>query len=61
MALSIFGAQRCMFATHCPIDHPLWDGNTVVSTVQAALADLSAKQQAEFIGQTARRVYQMPG
>jgi predicted TIM-barrel fold metal-dependent hydrolase len=59
-ALSIFGAQRCMFATHYPIDHLLWDSPTMVSTVQAALADLSAKQEAEFFGETARRVYHLP-
>jgi predicted TIM-barrel fold metal-dependent hydrolase len=59
-ALNIFGAQRCMFATHYPIDHLLWDGPTMVSTVQAALADLSAEQQADFFGATARRVYRLP-
>jgi predicted TIM-barrel fold metal-dependent hydrolase len=42
------------------IDHLLWDGPTMVSTVQAVLADLSANQQAEFFGQTARRVYRVP-
>jgi predicted TIM-barrel fold metal-dependent hydrolase len=58
-ALSIFGVQRCMFASHYPIDHLLWDGQTMVSTVQAALADFSAEQQAEFFGETARRVYRI--
>ena len=32
MALSIFGARRCMFATHYPVDHLLWDSQTMVST-----------------------------
>jgi predicted TIM-barrel fold metal-dependent hydrolase len=59
-ALSIFGADRCMFATHYPIDHLLWDGPTMVSTVLAALADLSTQEQADFFGGTARRVYRLP-
>jgi len=61
MAISIFGTRRCMFATHYPIDHLLWDSQTMVSTVQAALGDLSAEQRADFFGETARRVYLLPG
>ena len=59
-ALSIFGARRCMFASHYPVDRLLWDSQTMVSTVQAALGDLSAKEHAEFFGETARRVYRLP-
>jgi len=59
-ALSIFGAGRCMFASHYPIDHLLWDTETMVSTVQAALGDLSPSEQALFFGETARRVYRLP-
>jgi predicted TIM-barrel fold metal-dependent hydrolase len=57
MAINIFGARRCMFASHYPIDHLLWDSQTMVSTMQAALADLSAEERADFFGETARRVY----
>jgi predicted TIM-barrel fold metal-dependent hydrolase len=60
MALSIFGARRCMFATHYPVDHLLWDSQTMVSTIQATLGELSSKEQAEFFGETARRVYRLP-
>ncbi|MGV9867301.1 amidohydrolase family protein [Rhodococcus koreensis] len=59
-ALGIFGAGRCMFASHYPIDHLLWDGETMVSTVQAALDDLPSAEQALFFGDTARRVYRLP-
>ncbi|MGW4332769.1 amidohydrolase family protein [Rhodococcus koreensis] len=59
-ALGIFGAERCMFASHYPIDHLLWDGETMVSTVQAALDDLPSAKQALFFGDTARRVYRLP-
>ena len=59
-ALRIFGAGRCMFASHYPIDHLLWDSDTMVSTVQAALDDLSSAEQALFFGETARRVYRLP-
>jgi predicted TIM-barrel fold metal-dependent hydrolase len=56
-AVDIFGTRRCMFASHYPIDRLLWDSQTMVSTVQAALADLSAEERADFFGDTARRVY----
>ncbi|WP_370182418.1 amidohydrolase [Rhodococcus wratislaviensis] len=59
-AISIFGAGRCMFASHYPIDHLLWDTETMVSTVQAALGDLPSTEQALFFGETARRVYRLP-
>ncbi len=59
-ALSIFGARRCMFASHYPIDHLLWDSRTMVSTVQAALGDVSSTEQALFFGDTARWVYRLP-
>ncbi|MEU2003252.1 amidohydrolase family protein [Rhodococcus sp. NPDC019627] len=59
-ALSIFGARRCMFASHYPIDHLLWDSRTMVSTVQAALGEVSATEQALFFGDTARWVYRLP-
>jgi len=32
----------------------------MVSTVQAALGDLSAEERADFFGETARRVYLLP-
>ena len=59
-ALSIFGAGRCMFASHYPIDHLLWDTETMVSTVQAALGDVPSTERALFFGETARRVYRLP-
>ncbi|MFC9549721.1 amidohydrolase family protein [Rhodococcus sp. NPDC056960] len=59
-AVGIFGADRCMFASHYPIDHLLWDGRTMVSTIEAALGDLSSTDRALFFGDTARRVYRLP-
>ncbi|OUS96395.1 amidohydrolase [Rhodococcus sp. NCIMB 12038] len=59
-AVGIFGAGRCMFASHYPIDHLLWDSETMVSTMQAALGDLPSAEQALFFGETARRVYRLP-
>jgi predicted TIM-barrel fold metal-dependent hydrolase len=49
-----------MFASHYPIDHLLWDTETMVSTVQAALGGLPSTEQALFFGETARRVYRLP-
>ena len=60
MPVSIFGARRCMFATHYPVDHLLWDSQTMVSAIQATLGELSSKEQAEVFGETARRVYRLP-
>src|SRR3954452_6997277 len=57
MAVTISGARRSMFASHYPIDHLLWDSQTMVFTMQAVLADLSAEERADFFGKTARRVY----
>ena len=59
-AVEIFGARRCMFASHYPIDHLLWDGRTMVSTLQTALADLSPEEEKQFFGETARYVYRLP-
>jgi predicted TIM-barrel fold metal-dependent hydrolase len=56
-AVGIFGADRCMFASHYPVDRLLWDGPTMISTIEAALVGLSAGEQADFFGATARRVY----
>ncbi|WP_068272709.1 amidohydrolase family protein [Aldersonia kunmingensis] len=59
-AIDIFRPERCMFASHYPIDHLLWDCQTMVQTIQAALGDMSAKGEADFFGETARRVYTLP-
>jgi len=59
MALNIFGANRCMFASHYPVDHLLWDCRTMVRTIEATIADLPADEHAEFFGLTARRVYRL--
>jgi predicted TIM-barrel fold metal-dependent hydrolase len=59
-AVEIFGAHRCMFASHYPIDHLLWDSRTMVSTIQEALGDLSASEAELFFGETARGVYRLP-
>jgi predicted TIM-barrel fold metal-dependent hydrolase len=56
-ALDVFGPGRCMFASHYPIDHLLWDCRTMVDTIQAALGNLPDKGRADFFGETARRVY----
>ena len=45
--------SRMYVATHYPVDHLLWDSQTMVSTVQAALGDLSAERGADFFGETA--------
>ena len=56
-AIQMFGADRCMFATHWPVDALLWDIRELVATLCVVLDDLPPEQQAEFFGGTACRVY----
>lgn len=59
-ALEIFGAGRCMFASHFPVDRLLWTAGEMVDTVRTILRGYSDADQAQFFGGTARRVYRIP-
>jgi predicted TIM-barrel fold metal-dependent hydrolase len=56
-ALRIFGASRCMFATHFPVDRLLWSYDELVASIQAILSDLSAEEQSAFFSGCATREY----
>jgi predicted TIM-barrel fold metal-dependent hydrolase len=55
-AVRIFGANRCMFATHFPVDRLLWNFDELVQAVLDVMRELGAEeQQAFFSGCTVRK------
>lgn len=58
-ALRIFGASRCMFATHYPVDRLLWRFDELVRSTAAIGADLSADEQQAFFSGCAKHVYRL--
>ncbi len=58
-AIDVFGAQRCMFATHFPVDRLLWRFGDLVRALQAILSDLSAEDQHAFFSGSAQRQYRL--
>lgn len=59
-ALAIFGAQRCMFATHFPVDRLLWSATELVAALRAIVGGLSTEDQHAFFAECARRTYRLP-
>jgi predicted TIM-barrel fold metal-dependent hydrolase len=55
-----FGPERCMFATHLPVDGLLWSVEALVDALSEILVDLADHQQDEFFGGCARRQYRVP-
>jgi predicted TIM-barrel fold metal-dependent hydrolase len=58
-AVRIFGPARCMLASHYPVDKLLWGAQAMVGTIRTILSELSGAEQADFFGETARRVYRL--
>ena len=56
-AVETFGADRCMFATHLPVDGLLWSAADLLAATQSILGDRTAEEQNGFLAGTARRVY----
>ncbi len=59
-ALEIFKPNRCMFATHFPVDRLLWSFEDLVGTLSRILRDLSAEDQRGFFSGCAEREYLLP-
>jgi predicted TIM-barrel fold metal-dependent hydrolase len=59
-AVDTFGSERCMFATHLPVDGLLWSVAALVDALSAVLADLTDAQRVEFFAGCARRQYRVP-
>lgn len=59
-AVATFGAERCMFATHLPVDGLLWSVDDLVDALSGALADLTDVERDAFFVGCARRQYGLP-
>lgn len=56
-AVRIFGARRCMFASHFPIDRLIWSFDALVKCLLAVLDDLSAEERFAFFSGSATKQY----
>ena len=54
-AVEIFGASRCMFATHLPVDGLLWACTDLIDATTVALTDIEV--YSDYFRGTAARVY----
>jgi predicted TIM-barrel fold metal-dependent hydrolase len=53
----IFGASRCMFATHFPVDRLLWRFDDLIDALQLLLGDLNPEDTHAFFAGCACNVY----
>lgn len=58
--VTIFGADRAMFASNFPVDSLVGDFDTIFSGFVAATADLVEEDRAKLFHDTAARVYRLP-
>ena len=56
-AIEIFGADRCMFATHLPVDGLLWTASDLLGATERILADRPISDRDAYLAGTARRIY----
>ncbi len=56
-AIEVFGPDRCLFATHLPVDGLLWTCAELLDTVRRSLGNLDQAALQRFLGETADRVY----
>ena len=59
-AVRIFGAQRCMFASHFPVDRLVCGFDELVDILLAILSDLSAEEHSAFFSGCATQQYGLP-
>jgi predicted TIM-barrel fold metal-dependent hydrolase len=58
-AISIFGVQRCMFASNFPVDSLVTDYGTLVAGFRAAIADRPQADQIQLLHDNAARIYRI--
>jgi predicted TIM-barrel fold metal-dependent hydrolase len=58
-AVRIFGATRCMFATHFPVDRLLWSFDELMRSLMESLSDLSAEEKSAFFSACATDTYRL--
>jgi predicted TIM-barrel fold metal-dependent hydrolase len=55
----IFGASRCMFASHFPVDRLLWSFSDLVNSMLTILSDLSPRERSAFFSGCAAEQYRL--
>jgi predicted TIM-barrel fold metal-dependent hydrolase len=58
-AISIFGVERCMFASNFPVDSLCADFDTIFTGFKAIVRDLTQVEQRELFSATATRIYRL--
>lgn len=58
-AISIFGIQRCVFATNFPVAGLRVDYDTLVRSVRRMISDVSEEEQADFFWRNAAAFYRL--
>jgi predicted TIM-barrel fold metal-dependent hydrolase len=58
-AISIFGIDRCMFASNFPVDRLCADFDTIFSGFKTIVADLSRAEQSKLFHDNAVRIYRL--
>jgi predicted TIM-barrel fold metal-dependent hydrolase len=59
-AITIFGVERCMFASNFPVDSLCADYDTIFDGFHRSVDDFSAEDQARLFHENARRLYRIP-
>ncbi len=57
--ITIFGADRCMFASNFPVDSLVASYETILATFLAAIADRSPDERRMLLHDTAARIYRL--
>lgn len=58
-ALEIFGADRCMFASHFPVDRLLWSWSELLQVLTSITGDRDETDRSAFFAACARREYRL--
>ena len=58
-AITIFGVERCMFASNFPVDPLCADYDTIVDGVRRSVHDFAPEDQARLFHDNARRIYRI--
>lgn len=60
-AISIFGSDRCMFASNYPVDSLIGSFDDIFACFLAAIADRSPAEQRMLVHDNAKRIYRLDG
>ena len=58
-AISIFGIDRCMFASNFPVDRLCADFDTIFAGFKAIVRDLTQAEQRKLFSANATRIYRL--